>query len=74
MILWGAQKTLGDAKGKSMSLAAGIVLIAASILALFLSRRVEHPFLRVWVVAQLYAMAIMIVGLVGLALVIEQPF
>ena len=60
-----------------MSLMAGIVLIAASIVALVLSRPrggVALPFLRVWIVGQIYAMAIMIVGLVGLALIIEQPF
>ena len=69
---------LGDAKGKSMSLMAGIVLIAASILALVLSRARDGaalPFLRgVWIVGQLYAMTIMIVGLVGVALIIVRPF
>ena len=60
-----------------MSLVAGIVLIASSILALVLSRPrdgVALPFLRVWNVGQIYAMTIMIVGLVGVALIIEQPF
>jgi hypothetical protein len=60
-----------------MSVMAGIVLIAASILALVLSRPrggVALPFLRVWIVGQLYAMTIMIVGLVGVALIIVRPF
>jgi hypothetical protein len=68
---------LGDAEGKSMSVMAGIVLIAASIVALFLSRPrdgVALPFLRVWIVGVIYAMAIMIVGLVGVALIIVRPF
>jgi hypothetical protein len=41
-----------------MSVMAGIVLIAASIIALVLSRPrggVALPFLRVWIVGQLYA-------------------
>jgi hypothetical protein len=60
-----------------MSVMAGIVLIAASIIALVLSRPrggVALPFLRVWIVGQLYAMTIMIVGLVGVALIIVRPF
>jgi hypothetical protein len=60
-----------------MSLMAGIVLIATSILALVLSRPrdgVALPFLRVWIVGQIYALTIMIVGLVGVALIYEQPF
>ena len=60
-----------------MSLMAGIVLIATSILALVLSRPrdgVALPFLRVWIVGQIYALTIMIVGIVGVALIIEQPF
>jgi hypothetical protein len=68
---------LGDAEGKSMSVMAGIVLTAASIVALFLSRPrdgVAVPFLRVWIVGVIYAMAIMIVGLVGVALIIVRPF
>ncbi len=60
-----------------MSVMAGIVLIAASIVALFLSRPrdgVALPFLRVWIVGVIYAMTIMIVGLVGGALIIVRPF
>ena len=61
-----------------MSVMAEIVLIAASIVALFLSRPrdgVSLPFLKgVWVVGVIYAMTIMIVGLVGGALIIVRPF
>jgi hypothetical protein len=61
-----------------MSVVAGIVLIAASIVALVLSRPrggVALPFLRgVWIVGQIYALTIMLVGLVGVALIIVRPF
>ena len=60
-----------------MSLMAGLVLIATSILALVLSRPrdgVALPFLRVWIVGQIYALTIMVVGIVGVALVIVRPF
>jgi hypothetical protein len=54
-----------------MNFTAGIALIAVAIVMLVFMRPkdgIAHPFLRVWIVGQIYALTILILGTAGVAL------
>lgn len=61
-----------------MTLTSGIVLLAGAVAMLFFGRPsdgVSAPFLKVWVVGQIYAMAAMVAGVMGVTMILSGwPF
>jgi hypothetical protein len=56
-----------------VNFAAGVILIAVVIVMLVLGRPkdgIAHPFLRIWIVGQIYALTVLILGVAGVAFII----
>ena len=58
-----------------MNMVAGLVLIAVTVAMIYLARPsdgVSAPFLRVWVVGQLYLMTALVSAVIGVSLLISN--
>jgi len=59
----------------SMNMVAGLVLIAVTVAMIYLARPsdgVSAPFLRVWVVGQLYLMTALVSAVIGVSMLISN--